>query len=189
MDVFLVARPMGRLFSLAAEVQEGLNKRYKLYESVVPPIHLTFARISIEGELGLTQAVSRIGEAVRKIPPFLMQASGYLRFGPPHLAVGVSIVGDDKLFKLRAELVTHLGEQLVVQANDYWKPHMTLVSSTFGRQWSEEEWMSAYKVALDYSMQDECLIEELELWYPEFDPRVRVLGKFRLGLGLVELVE
>lgn len=189
MDVFLVARPTGRLFSLAAEVQESLNKKYNLYEGIVPPIHLTFARISVEGELGLTQAVSRIGEAVRKISPFLLQASGYLRFGPPHLAVGVSIVGDDKLFKLRAELVTHLGEQLVVQANDYWKPHMTLVSSTFGRQWSEEEWLSAYNVALDYSMQGECLIEELELWYPEFDPRVRVLGKFRIGIGLVELVE
>lgn len=189
MDVFLVARPTSRLLSLAAEVQEGLNKKYGLYEGVLPPLHLTFARIAVEGELGLAQAMSRVGEAVRKNEPFSLQVSGYLRFGPPHLAVGVSVVGDDTLFKLRADLVTHIGDQLVVQPNDYWKPHITLVSSTFGRAWSEEEWLSAYNLALDYPMQAECLVGELELWCPEYDPRVKVVAKFRLGVGLVELVE
>jgi len=189
MDVFLIARPTGRLFSLAAEVQEGLNRKYSLYDGVVPPLHLTLARITASGDMGLAQAIARIGQAVRKNTSFNMQVSGYLRFGPPHLAVGVSIVGDDKLFKLRADLVTHLSEQLVVLPNDYWKPHMTLVSTTFGRHWSEDEWLSAYNLALDYPMQAECLVEELELWYPEYEPKVKILGKFRMGLGLVELVE
>lgn len=189
MELFLIARPTGRLLSLAAEVQEGLNRQYNLYEGVTPPLHLTFARISAVGDMGLAQAVSRISAAVRKNTAFSMDASGYLRFGPPHLAVGVAIVGDDKLFKLRADLVTSLDDQLVVMPNDYWKPHLTLVSATFGRAWSEDEWLSAYNLALDYSMHAECLVEELELWYPEYDPKVKIMAKFQLGLGLVELLE
>jgi 2'-5' RNA ligase len=189
MDVFLVARPTGRLLSLAAEVQEALNRRYNLYDGAVPPLHLTFARIRVDGDMGLTQALSRVGEAVRRNQPFVMQASGYIRFGPPHLAVGVSIVGDDRLFRLRTDVATSLGDQLVTPLHDYWKPHLTLVSTTFGRFWSEEEWGSAYNFALDYPLQADCPTEELELWYPEYDPRVRVLAKFRSGIGLVELTE
>lgn len=189
MDMFLVARPTGRLMSLTAEVQEALNRRFYIYDGPLPPLHLTFARISAQGDMELASAISRVGEAVRKSLGFYIQASGYIRFGPPHLAVGVSVVGDEKLFKLRAELVNHLAEQLVVLPNDYWKPHITLVSATFGRAWSEEEWLSAYNVALDYPMQAECLVEELELWYPEYDPRVKVMAKFKPGMGLVELLE
>lgn len=189
MDIFLVARPTGRLMSLAAEVQEALNTRFDLYGGTLPPLHLTLARIAANGAMEQARAIARVGEAVRKCPGFFIEASGYIRFGTPHFAIGVSVVGDEQLFKLRAELVNHLDDQLVVLPNDYWKPHITLVSATFGRVWTEEEWLSAYTVALDYPMQAACLIEELELWYPEYDPRVRVMAKFKPGLGLVELLE
>lgn len=187
MDSFLVARPNGRLLSLTAEVQESLSKRYNLYSGVLPPLHLTLARIQSDAELGLAETIARIGEVTRRGNPLQLQASGYLRFGPPHLAVGVSIVGDDRLFKLRADLVSALRDKVVVTANDYWKPHITLASTTFGRTWSEDEWNSAYGFALRYPMQAECTIEDLELWYPEFDPRVKIVARFRFGTGLVEL--
>lgn len=188
MDVFLIARPNGRLLSLASEVQEELNRKYRIYEGVFPPLHVTLARISADDDLGLARVMARIGEVVRRTSGLTMQASGYLRFGPPHLAVGVSVVGDERLFKLRADLVNGLGDQLVVHPNDYWKPHLTLASTTFGRDWSEEEWASAYSMALGYPMQAECTVEDLELWYPEYDPKVRVLARFCFGAGLVELL-
>lgn len=189
MDLFLVARPTGRLMSLTAEVQEALNKRYQLYTGPLPPLHLTLARVQIAATEEHAAALDRIAQAARKSGPFYAQASGYLCFGPPHLAIGAAIVGDDSLFRLRADLVTHLTEQLVVQPNDYWKPHITLVSATHGRAWSEPEWKAAHRMALDHVLQAECLIEELELWYPQYDPSVRMLAKFVLGLGLVELLE
>lgn len=187
MDSFLVARPTGRLLSLAAEVQEGLSVKFDLYGGLIPPLHVTLARISSDQDLELAEVIARIAEVTRRSSPFQMQASGYLRFGAPHLAVGISVVGDEKLFRLRADLVTALQDKLVVQPNDYWKPHLTLASTTFGRDWSEDEWNSAYSAALDYPMQAECLVEELELWYPEYDPKIKVVAKFRFGIGLVEL--
>ncbi|MBT9176700.1 MAG: RNA 2',3'-cyclic phosphodiesterase [Firmicutes bacterium] len=189
MDLFLVARPTGRLLSLAAEVQETLNKRYKLYAGHLPPLHITLARVQFLDSEERGQALERTAEAARKTGSFLVQANGYLCFGPPHLAIGAAVVGDENLFRLRADLVTHLAEQLFVLPNDYWKPHITLVSATHGRPWSEQEWKAAYHEVLDYPLQAECLIEELELWYPQFDPSVRMLAKFRLGFGLVELLD
>lgn len=189
MDLFLVARPTGRLLSLAAEVQEMLNKRYRLYAGILPPLHLTLARMQFADENERRLALERTAEAARKTGAFYVQANGYLRFGPPHLAIGAAVVGDENLFRLRADLVTHLAEQLVVQPNDYWKPHITLVSATHGRAWSEQEWKAAYTSVLDYALQAECLVEELELWYPQYDPSVRLLAKFRMGLGLVELLD
>jgi 2'-5' RNA ligase len=187
MDSFLVARPTGRLLSLAAEVQESLSEKYNLYQGVMPPLHLTLARIQSDADMGLAETIARIGEVTRRSSPLQMQASGYLRFGPPHLAVGVSIVGDEKLFRLRTELVSALRDKVVVTANDYWKPHITLASTTFGRNWSEDEWNSAYGFALTYPIQAECTIDDLELWYPEFDPRIKIVARFRFGVGLVEL--
>ena len=187
MDCFLVVRPSGRLLSLAAQVQESLSERYSLYTGVMPPLHLTLARIQSDVHMGLAETIARIGEVTRRGSPLQMQASGYLRFGPPHLAVGVSVVGDEKLFKLRSDLVDALRDKVVVTANDYWKPHITLASTTFGRAWSEEEWNSAYSFALKYPMQAECPVADLELWYPEFDPRIKIVAKFRFGAGLVEL--
>ena len=189
MDLFLVARPTGRLLSLAAEVQETLNKRYKLYAGHLPPLHLTLARLQVCDAEEQGRALERTAEAARKTGPFLVEAHGYLRFGPPHLAIGAAVVGDENLFRLRADLVTHLAEQLFVLPNDYWKPHITLVSATHGRAWSEQEWKAAYQEVMGYALQAECLVEELELWYPQYDPSVRILAKFRLGYGLVELLD
>jgi len=188
-DLFLVARPTGRLLSLAAEVQETLNKRYKLYAGPLPPLHLTLARMQFLDTRERALVLERIAEAARKRGPFRMQAHGYLSFGPPHLAIGAAVVGDEYLFCLRADLVAHLAEQLVVLPNDYWKPHITLVSATHGRAWSEQEWKAAYHEVLGYDLQAECSVEELELWYPQYDPSVRMLAKFRLGVGLVELLD
>jgi len=181
-DVFLVARPTGKLLSQAAKLQEELNNRYRLYTEALPPLHLTLTRIAPQGEQGLSQVVENIKSAVNLAPSFTMKARGYLRFDVPHLAVGVAIAQTEELLGLRENLRHHLGEQMVELPGKLWRPHITLLSAAFANgNWSEPLWREAYDYALTVPIHAECAVSELELWYPEYVPEVEVLAKFSLS--------
>jgi len=183
-DVFLVARPQGRLLGMALEVQEALNRRYKLYDHTLPPLHLTLARISAGDDVNFTRAIECIGRVVSRTSPFNIEARGYLRFGAPHLAVGIAVLAKEPLVSLREALAMELKEQMVNVNSQEWRPHITLVSATFSNSsWGEAEWLSAYDCALEFPLVAECPVSELELWYPEYVPQVKSLAGFTLGVG------
>jgi len=186
-DVFLVARPQGKLLSRAAEVQEAINRRYKLYDSTLPPLHLTLARITAGDDANFTRAILCIERVASVTTPFSIAARGYLRFGLPHLAVGVAVLANTPLLSLREALATELKAQMVRLAGRQWRPHITLVSATFSNNsWGEAEWLAAYDYALEFPLEAECPISELELWYPEYVPKIKSLASFKLGQGRSE---
>ncbi|MBS3938151.1 MAG: 2'-5' RNA ligase family protein [Peptococcaceae bacterium] len=181
MDVFLVARPTGKLLSLAAEVQEKLNIRYRLYDQALPPLHLTLLRINPSGKQDLSAVVTGIKQAADLAPSFKIEARGYLRFGSPHLAVGIAVRRTAALLRLRTVLAERLGDQVVPVAGGHWRPHITLVSAAFSSNaWGEEGCLAAYHDALAFPMRAECAVSELELWYPEYVPKVQVVASFHL---------
>jgi len=183
-DVFLVARPQGKLLSRAAEVQEAINRRYKLYDNKLPPLHLTLARITAGDDVDFTRAMDIVGRVVSVTAPFSIEARGYLRFGLPHLAVGVAVLAAEPLLSLRETLAKELDTQMVRLAGRQWRPHITLVSAAFSNSsWGEAEWLAAYDYALEFPLEAECPVSELELWYPEYVPVIKSLAGFKLGQG------
>jgi len=181
-DVFLVARPQCALLRQAARLQEELNNRYRLYSEALPPLHLTVARITLTGEQSLSQVVANIKSAVNLAPSFTMKARGYLRFGAPHLAVGIAIAENEALLALRASLRQHLGAQMVELPGKLWRPHITLLSAAFANgNWSEALWREAFEYALTVPIDAECAVKELELWYPEYQPELNVVARFGLS--------
>lgn len=182
-QLFLVARPKGRVKKLAAEIRQQLNEKFKIYGEFNPTLHVTVEVVKINEPKDLLKAKDIIKNIAKQFSPFPLQVTGFAFFPPPFKAITLAIEKNNEIEIISKLIHEALAEQGMIGREDFksWKFHIT-VASPFGaeRIWTAEEFNAACEIAANIEVKGKCLIDKLELWRPVFDLRKMQEGTFPL---------
>lgn len=182
--MFLVIVPSGLLFEKARMLQQALSDRYQLYAGKLPPLHVTVEHLAPKRRPDFEEAFLAIRGVTARTRPFEVVANGFCAFPAPYRAINVHIEKTPELVGLSTGVNQALKASgiSVRDSLDDWIFHLNLVSNTYAtRRWSQEEFEEAFEwTRKHHYLHERCRVEAVELWYPEFEPELKVAGKFLL---------
>ncbi|MFZ7103973.1 MAG: 2'-5' RNA ligase family protein [Peptococcaceae bacterium] len=172
-QLFLVVKPRGEVKALAQKIRNRINENYHIYGRVQPAIHATVEVISLNKAGDLQAAKDIIAKISRQFSPFKLEITGFVFFPPPFKAITLAVNKNNEIEIISKLVYEALAEQGMAGREDLqsWKFHIT-VASPFGaeRVWGDQEFRGACQMVANWSVAGSCLIDQLELWRPVFDP-------------------
>lgn len=187
MELYLVFVPRGNLLKDGERLQKYFQDRYNIYpDDILPPLHITLFKLILENKEELDHAKNIIKTVCSRTSPIEIEGSNFGYFQEPHKSIHININKNTYLNKLYCNLYKGFKRENI-KTWDYTPEamhfHITLVGGFFGRRWSEEEAQEAYSRLQDQEIFRDRYkekIERLELWYPEYQPKVKVDSVFKL---------
>lgn len=182
--LYLVIVPYGPLLEQARRLQEQLNMKFYLYQENLPPLHITVDAFYGENTKQLQQAVDLLKLLCAEVKPFTIEADGFSAFSYPYKTINVHINKSPALkhfHQLIHDGLLTAGVETRSITPDEVIFHMTLVGATSGRNWSGREFMQAWRWIRDKSFYHTLEVRSLELWYPQFQPELKVAARFDLA--------
>lgn len=181
--LFLVAIPRGKLSKIAGQLQDKLNSRFDLYRSKLPPLHVTVESLNIVNEKDFEKAVKTIKTICENTSPFEVHVDGFSFFGLPYKSINLNVVPTSSLTNLSRELNKELKKEGLSdrEFDENWKFHISLINMVFAdREWDESEFQKAREIVEKWEIDLTCQVEWLELWRPQYNPRLVIEDFFPL---------
>ena len=182
--LFLVAIPRGELLSVASSIQSKLNELYDIYNSKLPPLHVTIDHLTVPDTDDYNRAVQIITEVCDKRAPFDLNVKGFSFFGPPHKSINLYVEKTTQLHDLSFEIHNKLDQEGLSSRPFYneWEFHISLINTTFAlREWTDKEFAQAKELVKEWNLNMSCTVEWLELWRPKFQPHLEIEEFFSLN--------
>ncbi len=181
--LFLVAIPRGKLLKTSRQLQEKLNERFDLYRDKLPPLHLTIERLKIKTDLEYRKAVEIIDSVCDLTEPFEVNVDGFSFFGPPYKSINLKVSATEPIKELSQRMNEQLRFEGLTDRNfdQDWEFHISLVNMVFAdREWCAEEYLEAKEIVGNWKLNLTCKVEWLELWKPQYNPRLIIEDFFPL---------
>ena len=182
--LFLVAIPRGKLLKTSRQLQEKLNNKFQLYRDKLPPLHVTIERLNIDDEEKYVKAVNIIDSVCDLTEPFEVTVNGFSFFEPPYKSINLNVSTTDPIKRLSENLNAELLREGFTDRkfDENWHFHISLVNMVFAdREWSDVEFEEAKAMMQNWKLNLTCKVEWLELWRPQFNPRLVIEDFFPLG--------
>ncbi|WP_053956847.1 2'-5' RNA ligase family protein [Inediibacterium massiliense] len=181
--VFLVAVPKGPLYNCCMKIQKFLWKEYDLGNDLLPQIHLTIDGFYYDDEKELDEIQKNLEKLISKIDPFEIRSNGFGYIPSPHKCITLHIVKTEELKKTYGFIHKNM-QQKGFKVREFSPEEMVFhisLAGIHGREWSEEEMKQAWEKVRDFKLNESSLIDHLELWYPDLDPKKRLIKRLEIG--------
>ncbi len=184
--LFIVLRPQGKVEELAASTQKKINDEYKIYNGILPMLHITLAEI--EGDFNQIN-VNKVKELLEKIAgnhkPVKLILDGFHCFFKNSKALTLELDETDSLVDLTEKLHEKLKEVDFLKINhglDKINYHITLAGSMFAdKPLSTEIHRKLCSYLEEKSLRIESETDLIELWLPVLEEEKAVLSRFHLS--------
>jgi len=180
---FLVAIPKGKLLSVAEAIQIELNNKFSIYDSKLPPLHVTIEHIRVTRDEDLKEAANIIDGVCERHAPFELRINGFSFFGPPYKSINLHVEKTNALARISREIHKHLQQKGLSSRpfREEWEFHISLINTVFAnREWTEAEFKDAKELVMKWHVNMTSQVEYLELWRPKFKPNLEVDRVFLL---------
>jgi 2'-5' RNA ligase len=179
--LYLVVLLEGKFLKEAFMLQRILNKKFRIYDNILPPLHITLA--AFQPICKNQNYINDLNKLITHYNKFFISGEGFSSFPQPYKSINISIKPSDKINFLKTEAHKTLWSNNCILGKTLlasWDYHVSLVSTTFGRNWSIEEWNKGMEFINKYEFKNKFLAKTIQLWYPEYRPTLKVIHSFSL---------
>ncbi|WP_129596523.1 2'-5' RNA ligase family protein [Anaerophilus nitritogenes] len=181
--VFLVAIPKGPLYNCCVKIQRSLWKEYDLGKDLLPQIHLTIDGFYYKDEKEINEIQKKLERILLESSPFEIRSNGFGYIPSPHKCITLHIVKTEELKNIYSFIHKSMQEN-GFRVREFSPEEMIFhisLAGIHGREWSEEEMKQAWEKVRKFQFIESSLIDHLELWYPNLNPKKRLIKKLKIG--------